>query len=74
MVVFFVCCVCLGAVAVVLTALATVGAIVYGSMINLQNNFGKYEVSIDTSVTRCPMNRHGKKRGDRLPSRGVDQG
>lgn len=29
----------------VLTALATVGAIVYGSMINLQNNFEKYEVS-----------------------------
>lgn len=34
------------AVAVVLTALATVGAIVYGSMLNLQNNFEKYEVSI----------------------------
>ncbi len=28
----------------VLTALATVGAIVYGSILNLQDSFGKYEV------------------------------
>eukprot|EP00903_Cladosiphon_okamuranus_P016652 g15355.t1 len=35
------------AIAVVLTALATVGAIVYGSMINLQNNFEKYEIGAE---------------------------
>lgn len=35
----------------VLTALAIVGAIVYGSLLNLQDSLGKYEVSINDGVS-----------------------
>ncbi|CAM9284524.1 unnamed protein product [Scytosiphon promiscuus] len=39
------------ALAIVLTALGTVGAIVYGSILNLQDNFGKYEIGAERIAT-----------------------
>ncbi|CAM9151906.1 unnamed protein product [Pylaiella littoralis] len=39
------------AISVVLTALATVGAIVYGSLLNLQDNFEKYEIGANRFAT-----------------------
>eukprot|EP00752_Nemacystus_decipiens_P006142 g5540.t1 len=58
------------AIAVVLTALATVGAIVYGSMLNLQNNFEKYEIGAErvaTVIDNCLKKYHYSIDEDFMP-------